>query len=524
MGFWSFYFLSKLSLFAFDFIGFDWRWNLILALAALVPFDKWPGLKRGRQWVIGTLAVMLLWHDSYWPSPQRLFTEWKTIATFSPAYIAEVTSRFVSWRVVGALLLGWGAWYLVNKRVRLGLVAIAGILCVPVVERWPHEDEGAEVTSAALMPNIDEQRSDRSLGNLALDQKLQRFFSEQQGVSIDLRSPTGTPPFDLVFLSVCSLSWDDLRAVEQDRSAFIQRFDLLFKHFNTGASYSGPAVLRLLQSGCGQVPQGALYQVAPSHCYLFEQLARIGFQTQVRLNHQGELADFAQQLNLYGHVGKVVPPPSDLPAAMKGVDGTPVRGDLATLQSWVARPGTTPSAARALLYNTVTLHDGNDLAAGGPQTSKDTYAGVLRQLTNDLQEFMRQIEASGRPTVVVLVPEHGAGINGDARQVRGLREIPTPRLTDVPAGVALLGFGIDRSKMPQIVLDRVASYTALIGAIDTLLRAPHGTAPQALKRYAQQIPSTTWVSENDGTVVLKAQGRTYMKTGTSTTWSEYPEP
>jgi hypothetical protein len=78
--------------------------------------------------------------------------------------------------------------------------------------------------------------------------------------------------------------------------------------------------------------------------------------------------------------------------------------------------------------------------------------------------------------------------------------------------------------MPQIVLDRVASYTALIGAIDTLLRAPHGTAPQALKRYAQQVPSTTWVSENDGTVVLKAQGRTYMKTGTSTTWSEYPEP
>ena len=64
-------------------------------------------------------------------------------------------------------------------------------------------------------------------------------------------------------LSVCSLSWDDLDEVRQRDAPLLQRFDIVFRQFNSAASYSGPALLRLLRANCGQTAQAALYQAAP---------------------------------------------------------------------------------------------------------------------------------------------------------------------------------------------------------------------------------------------------------------------
>jgi hypothetical protein len=40
--------------------------------------------------------------------------------------------------------------------------------------------------------------------------------------------------------------------------------------------------------------------------------------------------------------------------------------------------------------------------------------------------------------VVVLIAEHGAALNGDRRQISGLREIPTAAIARVPVAIALV--------------------------------------------------------------------------------------
>ncbi len=41
--------------------------------------------------------------------------------------------------------------------------------------------------------------------------------------------------------------------------------------------------------------------------------------------------------------------------------------------------------------------------------------------------------------MVVVVPEHGGALKGDRMQVSGLRDIPSPSITDVPVGVKFFG-------------------------------------------------------------------------------------
>ena len=54
---------------------------------------------------------------------------------------------------------------------------------------------------------------------------------------------------------------------ELDNLALLSRFDFVFKNFNSAASYSGPAAIRVLRADCGQpTHKGARgrHTVAPS--------------------------------------------------------------------------------------------------------------------------------------------------------------------------------------------------------------------------------------------------------------------
>ena len=537
MGPWSYYFLAKLGLHATGLIGFHWLPNLVLALLLGAGFREARWWQQWRHWFAAPAAFALFWYDSHWPAFARVVQERETLLQFVPSYWVEMLSRSVSWRVLGGLLLGALLWYGLNKRLRLGTLAVVGILCVPLATWWPSSPvspsvKASEVTStSASNPRGRASENTQALArpvpgpvleSAALTQRLQRFYDQQQGISVtlDLAGSSAKPAFDLVFLSVCSLSWDDLVTVGLGTTPLLGRFDLLFKHFNSAASYSGPAVLRLLQATCGQPAQSALYQPAPAHCYLFEQLERLGYTTEVRLNHQGQLANFAKQLRDHGRASRLSVPDEGMSKAMTGIDGTPIRADLDVLKQWISERSTA-GRPRALLYNTITLHDGNEIPGIGAQVSKDSYRKVADKFMSDLQEFVRLVEASGRPTVLVLVPEHGAAINGDARQIAGLREFPTPRITEVPAGVALLGFGVEHSKNGPVVVEHVVSYSTLIGAVSVLLNKQPVNAQQALRDFASKLGVMDWVAENDSTVVIRAQERAYMRTG-SADWAEYP--
>jgi len=65
---------------------------------------------------------------------------------------------------------------------------------------------------------------------------------------------------------------DDLRTAGLADATFLTRFGLLLTHFNTAASYSGPAAIRLLRGSCGQTPHRRLYDAADPGCLLIDGL------------------------------------------------------------------------------------------------------------------------------------------------------------------------------------------------------------------------------------------------------------
>src|SRR5690606_5904644 len=93
----------------------------------------------------------------------------------------------------------------------------------------------------------------------------------------------------------------------------------------------------------------------------------------------------------------------------------------------------------ALLYNTITLHDGNREATADGGGRSSPFLTRAQRLLDELNAFIGQLEKSGRPVVLILVPEHGAALKGDRMQIAGMREIPTPDITHVPVGVRVIG-------------------------------------------------------------------------------------
>lgn len=527
MGSWSFYFLAKLACYAAGVIQLNWWLNAVFAVALMLFYPKQRRLRP----VAGTaVAIALLWHESWLPGPARLLEALPTLHSFSFAYWLELVQRVFSWRAVSAWVLAVALYGWLAKRVRLGPVALAGLLLVPVLPT-PGPASAALLAADVQDPTGTGKPSATSIMPPAgvpaegaeLDHELFNFYAQQRGLIVDLPQMANTAvPFDLVILSVCSLSWDDLAHAGLSNAAFMRRFDVLFKHFNSAASYSGPAVLRLMRGNCGQVPERELAEPAPASCHLLDHLAKAGFQTHLRLNHDGHFDGFADRVHATANFGSTQASGSHkggpqtgsahLPVAMISFDGSYILDDYAVLHRWSSQFSVgNPKAPQLMLYNTISLHDGNRLLDSDGRSSLMTWADRSSQLFKGLERWVQELERSGRRTVVVVVPEHGAGIRGDANQFPGLRELPSTSITHVPAGLLLLGFG-DVGAQPgvPIVFDQMTSYTALVAAVAVVMQHPE--APRAaLQHLAEQLPPTPWVAENQQQVLMKHQGRTYLR-------------
>jgi cellulose synthase operon protein YhjU len=511
MGVWSLYFLAKLGLYWGQFIGLHWAYNLLFAATLAWPLAqrRWRLL---RHLLAVPVAVALLYHDSYLPPLERLWSQRGVLASFSTDYALELASRFVSVPVLVGLAGAVLAYVLLHGRLRFATLALLGLVTVPLLPApgfWMHD-----ATAGAAL-------SERGAANAAapltldqLDTRLAAFHAVEAEKQLVL--PTGSAPaFDIVMLSVCSLSWDDLDEVRQRDAPLMQRFDIVFRQFNSAASYSGPALLRLLRSSCGQPPHVALYQPAPAGCYLFDGLARAGYKPALLMNHDGHFDNFAQQLRDQGGLtGSGATPVVDRGArvAMRSFDGTPIYADDETLMRWWRARGS-DATPRALLYNTITMHDGNRVPGLASQRSRDTFKPRLFKFFTDLERFIALVEESKRPTLLILVPEHGGAVRGDMVQIPGLREIPTPAITGVPAAVRLIGFEGLPPGRAQISVDKPSSYHALAALIAALLPGGHTLAGQEqLEALVRELPGTEWVSENEGSVLLRQGSRSWLRT------------
>jgi hypothetical protein len=120
----------------------------------------------------------------------------------------------------------------------------------------------------------------------------------------------------------------------------------------------------------------------------------------------------------------------------------------------------------------------------------------------------------------VLLPEHGAALRGDRRQISGLREIPTPAISRVPVGILL----VNANRTAQSVQQRIDAPSSFLAVNELLSRLiadnPFAKSDLSLAGYTQGLPQTQSVAENEGTTIMLV-GKQYMMRTPDGAWAPW---
>ena len=498
MGLWSFYFLAKLYLYFRGFIRFDFFLNLLFLVFLIIPFSK--QLKRHHKSLAvvkfsasAVLSLLLLWHDSWLPSLWDSINFVEQGGMPSREYVYRFLLGFFNLWEVAVLAAILVFCMLVRNRIRLTPVVVVLLLIVPLREFGQHRGEGG----------------------------LDAFYRSESARVIRLdKVKQGSPDFDIIILHICSLAWDDLKAVAMEDSAFFKQFNYVFTNFNSVTSYSNPSAIRLLRADCGQSSHDALYNEVPEKCYLFDALRGQGYKTYFTLNHDGTYGHFATEVKHLGHLDEPILP-TGLPAQAYNFDGSPIYDDYGVLEKWWKMRQEGKSRTAAVYYNTISMHDGHHWVGEKDwwkRNSLEEYKEFAQKLFADIRKFSDLVASSGRNAVIIFVPEHGLSLRGSTLQAPGLRDIPLPPITIVPAAVKLVGKGWNAAPVQTQVISTPVSYLALSYILASFLErnpfAPDGFKSQEIIHH---IPETDFVAENQGVRIVK-KGPDYLFYGKEKKW------
>ena len=517
LGGWNVYFLGKLALYWQGFIGFQPLENLAFAALLLLPLQsqRW---QRVRTMAAIPAAIGLLYHDSWLPPVSRVFSQASLLAQFDLAYLVELTGRFINVQMAALLIIIAVAYRLLSQWVRVGVLVLAVMVALLFTHTRASVNplQGMAVAGNANMPPQAAAKP-QSLDDVAHD-----FFASEAKRRVAFSVPAANAtPFDIIFVHICSLSWDDLRAVGLDSHPLWKHLDITLTHFNSAASYSGPAVIRMLRAPCGQPRHEALYSPAPEGCYLMEDLRQAGFESNLALNHDGHFEDFLKLVQQQ-RINQTPLSLDNIPVTQHAFDDSPIFDDFAVLSRWLQDRKKDHAARAALFYNTISLHDGNKTnGAGMGRNSHDTYKARLERLLDDLDHFMGVLETSGTKAVVVLIPEHGAAYRGDRMQIAGLREIPSPAITLVPVGIKVVGSGVRRAGEPAVVAEST-SYLALSRIVANLLKkSPFSGDGFNAGDYLADLPVTPLLSQNGEVTMMHYNNQYYLRQENNGPWTPY---
>lgn len=515
MGIWNFYFIAKLFLYFGHYTGFHVWHNLLFALFLSIPLpERFARYRKWRQLVAIPAGIALLYYDTWLPPISRVFSQASELEGFSLSYLGELAGRFLNPWVVAGLVVTYVIYYFAQKRLRIASFVYLAML-IPLFPFGqmqapaPERSETAQTSEHYLPPPND--------GNLTA--YLQNFYRTERERNISFSPPPKSDaPFDIIFLHVCSLSWDDLEFTKEKENPLFKRFNIVFTNFNSAASYSGPAAIRLLRGSCGQPKHKELYDPAAAQCHTFDNLEQVGFTGQLAMNHDGHYGNFIGDVRDRGGMKAEPLPIKGLSSYLQSFDGSPVHDDYAVLSRWLAQRLKSPTERVALFYNTITLHDGN-YYSGKRTNSIEIYHPRLTQLLQDIDHFFNDLQTSGRKAVVVFIAEHGASVRGDKMQIAGLREIPSPRISTVPVGIKLIGLPDDPAAQTVLVTKPV-SYLAVSQLLSDFLTFSPFNKSLSLQEYVRELPGTEFVAENEDVVVMRYGAQYYIR-AKDADWIEY---
>ncbi|MGL5102101.1 MAG: cellulose biosynthesis protein BcsG [Plesiomonas sp.] len=555
LGLWNFYFITKFALFGFSLINFHPLYNLALAAFLLFPLPPvW--LHRLRHLLAIPAGVALYYYDSWLPPFSRLIAQSSAVESFSADYMLELAGRFINWNWLAIGLVMLLSYLFLSQFIRFSALIFAYLLYVaaspylPTLISRPAETvaDDRTVPQTALRSEVTAtgggygDNSHTEIGSAGagtaapqpqlasvpddqvLNSALAAFYQQQsQQVTTFSPIPSENTPFDVLILNICSLSWSDMETVGLRDHPLWNSMDVVFDEFNSASTYSGPAMIRLLRASCGQESNAGLFKPADPQCYLFENLKKIGFNESWAMNHDGHFGDFVQEARTLGNLQTTPMPFTGLTPAMTSFDGSPIYRDISVLDTWWKNRIKSGSAREALYYNTISLHDGNRMInAQTGKTARADYKQSLRTLFDDLNAFLQQLEKSGRPVMVVIVPEHGAALKGDMMQISGMREIPSPSIVHVPVGVKFINAKSVLAEHPMHIT-KPSSYLAISQLVASMVGSEAYSRDNVdLAAMVNALPETTpVVAANEGSVMLRYNNKEYLSLDMKS-WLPYP--
>ncbi|CAH1530088.1 putative Cellulose biosynthesis protein BcsG [Vibrio jasicida] len=524
LGWWNIYFIAKVALFLQGTIDFHPLENFALLLFILLPVPI-KTLNVLRHVIAVIIAAWLLHYDSFLPPLERLWAQAGQLMQFEFSYLVELMGRFISIQALLGLFALCAAYFILSKFLRVSVFVVIAMIYVSI-PKTPQSSVTVETTQPALpatteaaetaQPQVTEI-NDESLNSMTAD-----FFAKEASRRVSFSPDSAQDaPFDLLFLSICSVAWDDIEIAGLADHPLFKEFDVMFDNFSAATSYSGPAVVRLLRASCGQQEHSKLFEPAPKQCYLFDNLKDLGFKENLLMNHNGVFDSFLELIKKDGDLKTNLMSQEGFKPYQKSFDGSSIFRDKQVLDDWWQQRIKSDDEKVVALYNTISLHDGNRIINANSTTSMVSYKKRLKNLLDDLYSFFQELKASKRNIVVALVPEHGAGMRGDRMQISGMREIPAPTIVHTPVGIKVFGEGIQRQGNTKHV-KAPSSYLALSQLVSNILEQniydKESFNPSEL---AGNLPETRVVAQNSGSTVIEVNGKYYVSLD-GTSWIEYP--
>ena len=538
-GWFNVYFLAKFALAYFGYLNLEPAYNALLFAAVVLPIGT-RALDLLRNLAGALAAVALLWHESWLPGPEAIRANAHNLADFSASFLIDFVVNAVNPVIVAWFAAGIVAWLFLRRWIRFSTLTVIGLIVTafPQLVTWalPEEPKAPEAAVAVAAEKAAVPENETAAGPLQppqpangtgddIDRWLTAFLTEEENRVVSLPadpvSESVSGAFDIALVNICSLSRDDLEATGLEDHDVWSKFDVRFTGFSSATSYSGPATLRLLTAACGQPSHSALYDQRRPQCELLNRFAAAGWKNRLYLDHNGRFDNYLSSLRELAGLTPALNDLSKLRARYEAFDGSPVYDDGDVFNQWFSDLSEKPASRTVSFFNLVALHDGNR----APGTSKPLdYAPLAKTLLDELERIMDRIEKSGRPVLFIVVPEHGAAVRGDKVQMARLREIPSPKITNVPVFAKFFGLKLDGA--PRTV-EEPTSYLAIAvlmarTAVSGVYRTHGEDVSAEVNAILKDLPQTWPVSQNANASVVRFAGAHWVRLNTGK-WVKYPE-
>lgn len=572
---WNVYFILIFLLAVNSLINFEPALNILLLIFIAIPC-RWRSLHCIRQLAALIAASALAYYESYLPSFSALTANDAKLTDFSLSFVADFLASAINLYYVAAVAITGLLFLILQPYIRFTTVTLILVIFMcfqpaiisywrsifPVVQTQTSTTLHATGRQIQQAPRIRPAAEDYSVDKNAqpqfgapavtggaltaeaetygelkgpvqnrratpenIERWLEEFYSFERSrrIRMPLLPERGFVPFDIVMLSICSLGYSDLQESGLDSHPLFTGNDLTFTNFNTATSYTGPAVLRLLNSLCGQPPHDGIYDNR-RECQLSPALSRLGYHLNLLMDHDGVFGNYLSSLSAYGGLQAQLNPQNGYSQIYQSFhQGGVIYDSQDVLSDYLRTVSQHSDQPNFTFINFVALHDGNLLpqAADDSLTPTQRWTSRARRLFDDLLDFEESLQRSGRRVMVIFVPEHGAAMRGDKIQMARLRDIPGENLTRVPVYVKF----INREQGgTQLEISSPVSYLGLSSLIAQAVQSNFfADSSNDMQHLAAAVETTYRVSENQQAVVVNYQGQDYLKLQNSAAFTVYPQ-